>query len=143
MAAKKQASAKKKRGPAQLTAGHKAAMAQGRRESAVVGAYLDALEAFKPKRGRKRTPESIEKRLAAIDTELPDADRLTALNYLQERANLMAELDTMQNKTDLSELEAGFVEVAAAYAQRKGISYAVWREIGVPAATLRNAGISR
>ena len=38
--------------------------------------YLEALEAHKPKRGRKRTPESIEKRLARIEDELPDADPL-------------------------------------------------------------------
>jgi hypothetical protein len=143
MPAKKEAAKKRKRGPSQLTAGHKAAMAQGRRESAVVGAYLDALEAFKPKRGRKRTAENIEKRLSTIDKELPGADRLAALNYLQERANLVAELDAMQNKTDLTELEAAFVEVAAAYGERKGISYSVWREVGVSAATLRDAGITR
>ena len=29
------------------------------------------------------------------------------------------------------------------YAQRKGISYAAWRELGVPADVLKKAGISR
>ena len=39
--------------------------------------YLEALEAHKPKRGRKRTPDSIKKRLNAIEAKLADADPLT------------------------------------------------------------------
>jgi hypothetical protein len=35
------------------------------------------------------------------------------------------------------------VEVAASYSARQGISYDAWREIGVPAAVLREAGVSR
>ena len=57
-----------------MTAEHKAALAQGRSEGKAVRDYLDALRANKPKRGRKRTPDSIKKRLAAIDAELPEAD---------------------------------------------------------------------
>ena len=36
--------------------------------------YLDSLRTNKPKRGRKRTADSINKRLDAIDDELDDAD---------------------------------------------------------------------
>jgi hypothetical protein len=39
---------------------HKEALARGRHEGRVVREYLEALRATKPKRGRKRTPESIE-----------------------------------------------------------------------------------
>ena len=53
---------------------HKAALAQGRMEGRAVREYLDALRANKPKRGRKRTPDSIKKRLASIDGELKSAD---------------------------------------------------------------------
>jgi len=45
---------------------HKQALAQGRMESKVVRDYLEALRSAKPKRGRKRSPESIQKRLAKI-----------------------------------------------------------------------------
>ena len=45
--------------------------------------------------------------------------------------------------TDISELEDAFVEVAVSYSGRKGITYSAWREVGVPAATLKRAGISR
>lgn len=43
----------------------------------------------------------------------------------------------------LVELESMFVEVAAAYAAGKNISWAAWREMGVPAPVLRRAGITR
>ena len=48
--------------------------------------YLDALRANKPKRGRKRTPDSIKKRLAAIDDELTDADPLNELRSSRSAA---------------------------------------------------------
>ncbi len=35
------------------------------------------------------------------------------------------------------------MKTAAKYAERKGISYAAWRELGVPADVLKKAGISR
>ena len=43
----------------------------------------------------------------------------------------------------LQQLEAAFVKAAAAYAKRKSISYAAWREVGVPADVLKRAGITR
>lgn len=107
--------------------------------------YLDALEENKPKRGRKRTPESIKKRLAAIEDQLASASSLKRLNLLQERSDLSEELEreTSEDKVDLSELEAEFVKVAKDYGERKGIAYSTWREMGVPAATLKQAGITR
>ena len=49
----------------------------------------------------------------------------------------------MGTTVDLTALETDFVAVAKPYAQRKGISYEAWREAGVPAATLKAAGIGR
>ena len=49
---------------------HKAALAEGRRQGAAVRNYLEALEQHRPKRGRKRTSESIRKRLGVIEAEL-------------------------------------------------------------------------
>jgi hypothetical protein len=126
-----------------MTAAHKEALAQGRTESRVVRAYLEAMEAHKPKRGRKRTPESIERRLLAIDNELEGADALTRVRLTQERMNLQEEVAMLEAGNDLGELEAQFVEVAASYSERQGISYAAWREIGVAPAVLRSAGVSR
>ena len=46
-----------------MSKAHKAALAQGRVEGRVIRTYLDVVEANRPKRGRKRTVESITKRL--------------------------------------------------------------------------------
>src|ERR1700687_2887771 len=132
---------KKKR--TSMSAEHKAALAQGRNEGRSVRLYLEALDAHKPKRGRKRTPESITKRLDAIATALPDADPVSRLHLVQERLDLSAELAHLGAKLDLTELESDFVSAAKAYSERRGISYAAWRELGVEAAVLKKAGIGR
>lgn len=132
-----------KRGPKAMSDEHKAAMAAGRAESRAVKDYLEALESSRPKRGRQRTPESIDKRLAAIEDQIATADPLKRLQLIQERNDLQDERERLTDETDISELEAEFVKVAKPYGERKGIRYASWREIGVPAATLKAAGIGR
>jgi hypothetical protein len=122
---------------------HKAALAQGRAEGRAVREYLDALRANKPKRGRKRTPASVNKRLEAIAAELETADALGELRLVQERRDLQLELEAMGDGVDIDALEQAFVDVAESYSNRQGISYASWREVGVPAAVLKRAGISR
>jgi hypothetical protein len=122
---------------------HKAALAEGRTQGRAVRAYLEALDANRPKRGRKRTPDSISKRLAVIDNELSSADKLHALHLRQERRDLQQELSAMSETVDLAGVEKDFVASAKAYGERKGISYATWREAGVTPAVLKKAGISR
>ncbi|MET0460647.1 MAG: hypothetical protein ABW122_04225 [Ilumatobacteraceae bacterium] len=122
---------------------HKAALAQGRSEGRAVREYLDALRANKPKRGRKRTPDSIKQRLDAIDDELESADPLGELRLIQERRNLHVELEALGDEVDLVTIENAFVDVALSYSARQGISYAAWREVGVPAGVLKRAGLSR
>ena len=122
---------------------HKAALAEGRAQGRAIRAYLEALEAHKPKRGRKRTPDSVRKRLTALDTEIAEADPLKRVQLIQERLDLQGELASLEETVDLSALEAGFVDAAKEYSARKGISYTAWRELGVPAPVLKAAGISR
>jgi hypothetical protein len=126
-----------------MSESHKAALAEGREQGRAVRRYLEALEAHKPKRGRKRTRESMQKRLAAIEEKLPLADPLTRLQLVQERLNLQKELSAADATTDLSKLEEEFIPAAGPYGQRKGISYAAWREAGVDPSVLRRAGIRR
>jgi uncharacterized protein YicC (UPF0701 family) len=126
-----------------MTDEHKAALAEGRIQGRAVRNYLDALEATKPKRGRKRTPDSIKKRLDAIESELAGTDPLKALNLRQERRDLHAELAGMDEKVDLAEVEKAFAAAAKGYGQRRGISYEVWREAGVSSEMLKKAGINR
>jgi len=122
---------------------HKAALAAGRSMGRSVKRYLEALEANRPKRGRKRSPESIKKRLDAIDAQLAAADPVKRLSMVQERIDLLQEIETMNGAADLTAVEDDFVTVARDYSISKGISYAAWREIGVPAVVLKRAGISR
>jgi hypothetical protein len=122
---------------------HKAALAEGRSEGRAVKAYLEALEQNRPRRGRKRTPDSVKKRLAAIDASLADASALARLQLVQERMDLQKELESLGQKVDLTKLESEFVKTAKKYSERKGISYAAWRELGVSADTLKKAGVSR
>ncbi len=127
-----------------MTDDHKAALAEGRNHSRLVGRYLDALEAHRPKRGRKRTTDSVKKRLGAVEQELKQAGGLHRLSLLQERRDLEVELAGMQGGgADIAGLEKDFVKVAKAYSARKGISYGAWREFGVPPEVLKKAGISR
>jgi hypothetical protein len=126
-----------------MTKEHKAALAQGRVEGRAVRDYLEALRSTKPRRGRRRTADSINKRLAAIDAALADADPLNELKLVQERRNLTRELAAMDSGVDISKLEEAFVAVAQRYSERQGISYASWREVGVDAGVLKRAGITR
>jgi uncharacterized protein YicC (UPF0701 family) len=128
---------------AKLSDDHKAALAEGRTQSRAVRRYLEALEAHKPKRGRKRTTDSMKRRLSKIEEELASADPLKALQLRQERLDLEDEMNSAQSKVDLEALEKEFVAAAKTYSERKGISYAAWRESGVPAAALRKAGLAR
>ena len=124
-----------------MSASHKAALAKGREEGRVIRAYLEAAEAQAPKRGRKRTPESINKQLDDIDTKLTSADPLTRVNLLQQSLDLQAELARQEETVDLSALEAGFISAVKDYSERKGITKAAWRAAGVPASVLKEAGI--
>ncbi len=122
---------------------HKEALALGREQGRSVRRYLEAIELHKPKRGRKRTPESIQKQLASIATKLSTSDPLAKVQLIQQRMDLQQELSARSATVDLGALERDFVKSAGDYGQRKGISYAAWREAGVDAAVLKRAGIAR
>ena len=114
-------------------------------EVAAVRDYLKALEQNAPRRGRKRTPESVERQLAVLEGEMEGASVTKRLDLIQQRINLETDLEALQQaeSVDLSALEAGFATHAAAYGGRRGISYAAWREVGVSSTTLKSAGIRR
>lgn len=133
-----------KRGPkSPMSDEHKAALAKGRVEGRVVREYLEGLRATKPKRGRKRTAETVNARLEAIDSELESASPLDELLLVQERRDLRTELEAMSDTIDMELLESEFVTVAKSYSRSKHISYQSWRDVGVDASVLKAAGISR
>ena len=125
-----------------MTAEHKAALAKGREEGRLVRAYLEALEAHRPKRGRPRTPESLRQRLARVVADIPDAPPLDRVQLIQERIDLEAEIAALENSADPAAHVDGFIKAAKAYSERKGITKAAWRELGVPADVLARAGIT-
>lgn len=125
-----------------MSAEHKAALAQGRREGRAVKNYLEGLGSRRP--GRPVTPERLRDKIAAFEARIAaESDPLKALEMRQERLDAQAALDRAEATEDFAALEAAFVEHALSYSERKGISYSAWREAGVPADTLRRAGISR
>ena len=133
-----------KRGPKMpMTDEHKAALAKGRVEGRVVREYLEGLRATKPKRGCKRTAETVATRLETINAELESASPIDELLLVQERRDLRSELESMSDIIDMKQLEAEFVALAKSYSQSKQISYQSWRDVGVEASVLKAAGISR
>lgn len=122
---------------------HKNALAKGRAQGRAVRDYLAALEQQR-KPGRRLGRTTIEERIPAlqeqIDSEPDPAKRVEAI---QKRIDLEERLEQLSDEPDIEALESGFVEVAAEYSERKGITYKAWREAGVPAAALKNAGVRR
>jgi hypothetical protein len=111
----------------------------------VVRRYLGALEASRSSRGKRRTIEGLSARLLKIDELLVSADPLGRLHLTQERIDLHAELVRITNgqDPDMSSAEKEFVRVAKQYGELAGVTYAAWRQVGVDAEVLDQAGIVR
>jgi len=121
---------------------HKDALARGRREARAIKTYLEALANRRP--GRPVTTESLTARIDRLEAKLgAEADPLRKVDLVQQRIDAVEALKRVEASADLDTLETGFVEYAASYSDRKGISYTAWREAGVPAGVLRKAGIPR
>lgn len=125
-----------------MSADHKKALANGRHQGRIIREYLEVVEATKPRRGRRRTVDSITKRLSAITVEMKTADPVTKVRLIQERLDLRTELAGMKTKAQIAAAESGFVKVARAFSARNDISYDAWREFGVQATVLKRAGIA-
>jgi phage-related protein len=124
-----------------MTQAHKAKLAEGRTQSRTINAYLQALESNRPRRGRR--VDTSPQRLAQLDKEIEEAFGIRKLELVQQKIELESLASSDQGGSDLEELRKAFVRVAKSYGQRKGISYTAWRQVGVPAEALREAGIGR
>jgi hypothetical protein len=125
-----------------MSAEHKEALAQGRREASAIKKYLGALGRRRP--GRPVTPESLKKRVADLSGRLSgEANALRAVEIRQQILDAEKALAEADTAASVDQLEKGFVQYAASYSDRKGISYAAWRQSGVPAQVLKKAGVRR
>lgn len=123
----------------QMTQQHKDAMAQGRKERAIVKRYLESLEKV-----QRNNSATIARKLMGVKTMLND-NSLTPvkrLNLIQKKIDLTKKLKE-QEEPMTQDLEKDFVRVAKSFSERKGISYKAWREVGVPARVLKLADIHR
>lgn len=121
---------------------HKAALAQGRREGRAVKQYLKLVGSRRP--GRPVTRDSLEKRVAGLAEKVnAEADPLKRLELIQTRLDAEDQMAELSEAVDADAVEKEFVEVAKSYSDRKGITYTAWREAGVSAQALKEAGIPR
>lgn len=121
---------------------HKEALARGRNEARAIKRYLESLQ--NRKRGRPVRPESQKKRIADLNRRISnETDLLKKVQLTQQRLDAEAALSSATEPEDRELLERDFVRYAKDYSERKGISYAAWREGGVPPEVLKKAGIKR
>ncbi|HWB89148.1 MAG TPA: hypothetical protein VG872_08035 [Acidimicrobiia bacterium] len=119
---------------------HKAALAQGRREARAIKAYLKVLSSRRP--GRPVSKASLSQRLDRVTAKLAaTADPLEKVDLIQSRLDIEEALAELNSADDLDSLESEFKKHVASYSKRKGVTYTAWRESGVPAKVLREAGI--
>jgi hypothetical protein len=110
-----------------------------RAETAAVAAYLTALRAPKvPAHSRA----SLEKRRGQIEQWIAEEPSpIREVELIQQRLDIDAQLAQIDQAARLPELEAAFMNVAASWPKRSGISAAALREVGVPARVLKQAGL--
>jgi hypothetical protein len=110
-----------------------------RSETTAVAAYLTALRAPKvPARSRAK----LEQRRAQIEEWLgEESSPIREVELIQQRLDIDAQLARIDQAARLLEFEEAFVNVAASWAKRTGISAAALREAGVPASVLKRAGL--
>lgn len=132
---------------ASMTQEHKDALAEGRRESRVVKDYLATLKTEAPRRGRPVDEKTIASRLEKVESELATTDSpIKRLTLIQKRRDYSTQLEQFQasgSEDEIRELERQFVKMAKPFAERRGITYATFREAGVPSSVLKEAGLVR
>lgn len=102
-------------------------MVTGIRSMNAVNQYLKSIQDGKP-RGRPVDPAAIQLK---IDAE----------QNLARKVILIAKLHEALRTAQTTEAEDAFVEHAPAFSQRHNITYAAWREMGVPVEVLTKCGI--
>jgi hypothetical protein len=111
------------------------AATQGLREQRAIEAYLRFL-ADPPKSYRGLSVEDID---AKIGAESSLARKAILIAQRHQAATDIAARE--HSRASREALEDGFVKHAGTFSTRHNITYSVWREMGVPPAALRRAGM--
>lgn len=122
-----------------------------------IGRYLDEVEAGAV--NGKRTvhlgalkgfpqstddPEVVARAIKEVQARAQEGTAIERLRRTQRVLNLTRALDELTAATeDTGEAQAFFIKHALAWATEHGIGYSAFRAMGVPAAVLREAGMSR
>lgn len=110
-------------------------------ETAKVRRYLKALDERDSIRKKWSDPE---KRLIEVSAALEERpEPIQRLKLLQMRVELRQAVAAQAEAQEFAKITDEFVDVAASYSKRIGISYAAWRDYGVPPAILNKAGVHR
>lgn len=112
----------------------KTAMGIAMVQSRAVRQYLEMIQTeHEPRRGpRRRSAADIQKALSEATDPI---ERLKLRPLLREALE--------EESHDNSHIIDKFVEHCAGYSERHGLTYADWRDEGVPASILKEAGMSR
>jgi hypothetical protein len=86
--------------------------------------------------GRPRSPEWYAGRIAEIRKQMSNGEVsfVKKLRLMQQIKNHEASMAEAEDPTE------EFVKIAIAYSELHGIEYDTWRELGVPARVLKEAG---
>ena len=117
---------------------HLAALAKGRAEGKAIRDYLDALAAKNPRK-RGRQPKNAAEIKAQIDATTDPVERLKLRPVLRDALAR----ESAGGGEDFGEIEDTFIKHVVGYSERFGLTYSDWREEGVAAAILKQAGMSR
>jgi hypothetical protein len=113
-----------------------------RAETNAVAAYLTALKGPRPSGSSKAKHEGLMRRRAQLEQWISEeSSPIREVELIQQRLDIDAQLAQLDQAARLPELEEAFVNVAASWAKRSGISAAALREVGVPASVLGRAGL--
>lgn len=122
---------------------HKEALARGRQQAKVVREYLEALRTD-GRRRRSINRQSLEAKIQRLQAQIDEEPNVARrVQLIQQRLDAERRLAALEESADRRALEREFIAVAKEYSQRRGITYTAWREVGVPAAVLGEAGITR
>jgi hypothetical protein len=113
-----------------------------RAETNAVAAYLTALKGPRPSGSAKAKREGLMRRRAQVEQWIAEeSSPIREVELIQQRLDIDAQLAQIDQAARLPELEEAFVNVAASWAQRSGVTAAALREVGVSASVLKRAGV--